>query len=127
MRPETRDRLRLGLACFWAGALCAICFLEAWVKFRAPPLATEPLIGLQVGRVVFRALHAAELGLLAVAIIVSWDSRILAQPRRVLPRLLGSLLWTVTMHLFVRIVLLMPELERQIDTRLAGQVFCGGT
>lgn len=122
MPPELRDRLRLGLSCYWAGAVCAICFLEAWVKFRAPPLAADPLIGLQVGRVVFRSLHAVEVALLVFAMIISWNRQALAQPRRVFPTILKSRLWVVTVQLFIRVVVLMPVLEGHIDAKLAGQL-----
>lgn len=51
----------------WVGFVCAISFLEAWIKFRAPGV-TLP-IGLGIGRLVFGALNQVEL-LLAAAIMV---------------------------------------------------------
>lgn len=51
----------------WAGFVCAISFLEAWLKFRAPGV-TLP-IGLGIGRLVFGALNKVEL-LLAAAIMM---------------------------------------------------------
>jgi len=50
----------------WIGFVCAISFMEAWLKFRAPGV-TMP-IGLGIGRVVFSALNKAE-WVFAVAII----------------------------------------------------------
>ena len=52
----------------WLGMVVAISFLEAPLKFRAPGV-TLP-IGLGIGRLVFRALNAAEL-VWAVAILVA--------------------------------------------------------
>jgi len=45
----------------WAAMILAISFLEAWVKFRAPFLRKH--VAVDVGRHVFAALNAAELGL----------------------------------------------------------------
>ena len=52
----------------WVGFVCAISFLEAWLKFRAPGI-TVPL-GLGIGRLVFNALNKIE-WVFAVAIIVN--------------------------------------------------------
>ncbi|MBX2972699.1 MAG: hypothetical protein KF797_06320 [Flavobacteriales bacterium] len=51
----------------WVGFVCAISFLEAWLKFRAPGV-TLP-IGLGIGRLVFGALNKVELVLAAVIAI----------------------------------------------------------
>jgi hypothetical protein len=48
----------------WLGMVLAISFLETPLKFRAPGI-TVPL-GLGIGRLVFRALNAAELALAAM-------------------------------------------------------------
>ncbi len=42
----------------WIGFICAISFMEAWLKFRAPGI-TLPL-GLGIGRIVFNALNKME-------------------------------------------------------------------
>ena len=42
----------------WIGFVCAISFMEAWLKFRAPGI-TRPL-GLGIGRLVFKALNKVE-------------------------------------------------------------------
>ncbi|MCB9339022.1 MAG: hypothetical protein H6577_12905 [Lewinellaceae bacterium] len=50
----------------WIGFVCAISFMEAWLKFRAPGI-TLPL-GLGIGRLVFNALNKMEwLFLLVIA------------------------------------------------------------
>ncbi|ANH82016.1 hypothetical protein A8C56_14480 [Niabella ginsenosidivorans] len=53
------------LVFIWIGFLCAISFMEAWLKFRAPGI-TVPL-GLGIGKIVFTALNKVEL-VLAIAI-----------------------------------------------------------
>ncbi len=42
----------------WIGFVCAISFMEAWLKFQAPGI-TIPL-GLGIGRLVFQALNKVE-------------------------------------------------------------------
>jgi len=53
----------------WIGFVCAISFMEAWLKFRAPGV-TLP-IGLGIGRLVFSALNKVE-WVFAIAIIGSF-------------------------------------------------------
>ncbi len=43
----------------WIGFVCAISFMEAWLKFSAPGVTVS--IGLGIGRLVFNALNKAEL------------------------------------------------------------------
>jgi uncharacterized membrane protein (DUF485 family) len=52
----------------WIGFVCAISFMEAWLKFRAEGI-TLPL-GLGIGRLVFSALNKVE-WVLAVSIILN--------------------------------------------------------
>ena len=49
---------------FWLGAVVAISFIEAPLKFRAPGVTLQ--IGLGIGRLVFRAINAMEAVLAAV-------------------------------------------------------------
>lgn len=53
----------------WIGFVCAISFLESWLKFRAPGV-TVPL-GLGIGRLVFAALNKVE-WVMAIAILLSF-------------------------------------------------------
>lgn len=48
----------------WIGFICAISFMEAWLKFRAPGI-TIPL-GLGIGKLVFQALNYVEWGLVVL-------------------------------------------------------------
>src|SRR5690606_25200135 len=59
----------------WLGFVCAISFMEAWLKFQAHGV-TLP-IGLGIGRLVFHALNKVE-WVLAIAILVDvlWKRRI---------------------------------------------------
>ncbi len=55
-------------AILWVGFVCAISFMEAWLKFRAPGV-TQP-IGLGIGRLVFGALNKVE-WLFATVILIN--------------------------------------------------------
>lgn len=52
----------------WIGFVCAISFMEAWLKFRAPGV-TMPL-GLGIGRLVFGVLNKIE-WVFAIAIMIN--------------------------------------------------------
>lgn len=53
----------------WVGFVCAISFMEAWLKFRAPGINIP--LGLGIGRLVFSALNKVE-WVLAIAIVVNY-------------------------------------------------------
>lgn len=50
----------------WVGFVCAISFMEAWLKFQAPGITLS--LGLGIGRLVFGALNKVE-WVFAIAII----------------------------------------------------------
>lgn len=52
----------------WIGFVCAISFMEAWLKFRAPGITVG--LGLGIGRLVFNALNKVE-WVLALVILVN--------------------------------------------------------
>jgi hypothetical protein len=54
----------------WAGFVCAISFMEAWLKFRAPGVSVP--IGLGIGRIVFSALNKVEWVLLIMSLTAVW-------------------------------------------------------
>lgn len=51
---------------FWAGFVCAISFMEAWLKFQAPGVTLT--IGLSIGMKVFKALNIVEWTMLLIAL-----------------------------------------------------------
>ena len=50
--------LHIAISFIWIGFICAISFMEAWLKFQAPGI-TLPL-GLGIGQLVFQALNLVE-------------------------------------------------------------------
>ena len=53
----------------WTGFVCAISFMEAWLKFRAPGINLP--LGLGIGRLVFSALNKVE-WVLAISILLNF-------------------------------------------------------
>jgi hypothetical protein len=66
---QVKMPLAIAAVYLWIGFVCAISFIEAWLKFRAPGV-TLP-VGLGIGRLVFNALNKAE-WIFVLAIIVSF-------------------------------------------------------
>jgi hypothetical protein len=95
----------------WLGMVLAISFLEAPLKFRAPGVTLR--IGLGIGRLVFRALNAAE-AILAVTMLASLAA---GSPRArvVVPLAVAAAV------LAVQLVFVRPGLSRRSDAVLAGQ------
>jgi hypothetical protein len=58
----------IALPFVWLGLVAGISFIETPLKFRAPGISTA--LGLGIGRLVFRALNIAELGLACVLAVV---------------------------------------------------------
>ncbi|MFC9979094.1 hypothetical protein [Gordonia sp. NPDC127522] len=108
---STSGALVTALTLLWLGMVFAISFIEAPLKFRAPGV-TLP-IGLGIGRLVFRALNAAEIvwavGILVAIVLGSWPG--LAEPVAA-GVAIGALVIQVA---FVR-----PALTKRSDAVLAG-------
>lgn len=64
-------KMPLALICtfLWVGFVCAISFMEAWLKFRAPGINLP--LGLGIGRIVFNALNKVE-WVFALVIIINF-------------------------------------------------------
>ncbi|WP_116708814.1 hypothetical protein [Actinomycetospora cinnamomea] len=89
----------------------AISFLEAPVKFRAPGVTT--VIGLGIGRLVFRALNVVEvvLAMIVAAAVLVAD----------VPSDVGVALVVLVVLLLVQLLLVRPRLNRRADRVLAGE------
>ncbi|WGX95419.1 hypothetical protein [Nocardioides sp. L-11A] len=93
----------------WLGMVLAISFLEAPVKFRAPGV-TLP-IGLGIGRLVFRALNACEVGLAVVVVA----GLVAGSPGRGAAVALAA----AVVVLAAQLLLVRPALTRRSDAVLA--------
>ncbi len=94
----------------WIGAIVAISFMEAPLKFQAPSV-TLP-IGLEIGRLVFGALNKLEWGLLLLVA----GSFLLASARK------KSLVFTVLLLLILicQTFFLLPELDHRAELIIRG-------
>ncbi len=112
-RVITNEIWRLALPVLWLGALVAIGFIEAPLKFQAPGI-TIPL-GLGIGRLVFGALNIVE-GLLLIGLTAVSFFPAIARVR-------GSRLavWAGLAAIYlVKVVLVRPPLNARTDLVLAG-------
>ena len=77
MSTLVKDPVAAATVFLWIGFVCAISFMEAWLKFRAPGV-TLP-VGLGIGRLVFSALNKVE-WIFAVAILINliWSGSLLS-------------------------------------------------
>jgi hypothetical protein len=106
----TAPAVAVAVTFVWLGMVLAISFLEAPLKFRAPDVTLR--VGLGIGRIVFRALNAAE-AVLAVILVVA----LAVDPPDAGG--LGVLLAAVVI-LLAQLVAVRPRLTRRSDAVLAG-------
>jgi hypothetical protein len=94
----------------WLGMVTAISFMEAPLKFRAPGVTLQ--LGLSIGRLVFRALNAAEVVLaLTVLVALQFDPP---------PSGVTAVIAIAVVVLAVQLVAVRPWLTRRSDAVLAG-------
>lgn len=91
----------------WIGFVCAISFMEAWLKFRAPGI-TVPL-GLGIGRLVFDALNKIE-WVFAIAILVS---RIITRENWLSTKFIAFAISILL--LIIQTIWLLPELDARAE------------
>lgn len=97
----------------WIGFVCAISFMEAWLKFRAPDVTLQ--IGLSIGRVVFSGLNKVE-WVLAAIVIATFAFR---KVRFSFFQLIFFSLPVVI--LLIQTFFLLPLLFERVDIVLSGQ------
>jgi len=98
----------------WIGFVCAISFMEAWLKFRAPGI-TVPL-GLGIGRLVFNALNKVEL-VFAFVIFVN----ILRDISNILKWQKLAFAIPITL-LLIQTIWLLPTLDARAEMHIQGQL-----
>ena len=103
--------LRLSIPFVWFGAVCAISFMEAPLKFQAPGITVE--LGLGIGRLVFQVLNKIEVALALLLLA----SLICSKPKF---NLLSSLFAIVLAILFIQTVWLLPALDARAAALLNG-------
>ncbi len=97
----------------WIGFVCAISFLEAWLKFQAPGITVA--LGLGIGRLVFNALNKIE-WVFALVILACW----LPEIRKTASTRQGVLYLVPVTLLFVQSIWLLPALDLRADLQIQG-------
>lgn len=95
----------------WIGFVCAISFMEAWLKFRAPGI-TVPL-GLGIGRLVFGALNKVE-WIFAIAVFLNLFIY------KEIKRLNNIFFFIPVLLLVMQTVWLLPELDSRAQLHIDG-------
>ncbi len=96
----------------WIGFVCAISFMEAWLKFQAPGIDVP--LGLGIGRLVFGALNKVEL-VLAISLLICL---LLTKPRQFH---LSYVLYLVALFvLLLQTFYLLPVLDQRAEMHIKG-------
>ncbi len=110
----TKFQLAIISVFLWIGFVCAISFMEAWLKFSAPGV-TIP-IGLGIGRLVFSALNKVEwlLGLLIIGNLIVSKNKLAT---------FSNLLYFIPILLLVlQTFWLLPALDARAEIYIQGQI-----
>lgn len=110
----TKFQLAIVSVFLWIGFVCAISFMEAWLKFSAPGV-TIP-IGLGIGRLVFSALNKVE-WLLAILIIAN-----LVLSKNKLASISNLLYFIPIIMLLLQTFWMLPALDARAEIYIQGQV-----
>ena len=112
MSPMTRSDFPVALvAALWLGFVLAISFMESWLRFRAPGVTR--VIGLSIGKLVFKALNRVEWALAAATAML-----VITGPAGTTVTVLACALFAL---LAVQTFLLLPHLDRRVDRIVAGE------
>lgn len=96
----------------WIGFVCAISFMEAWLKFRAPGISVP--LGLGIGRLVFHALNKVE-WVLAIITLISliWGNYDFFKWK-------SAFLWGIIIILVIQTFWLLPGLDARAELNIQG-------
>ena len=114
MSTRVKSPLVVIVLFLWIGFVCAISFMEAWLKFQAPGV-TLP-IGLGIGRLVFGALNKVEWVFALAILITSFVKQRGSIKRQNLYFLIPLLI------LILQSIWLLPELDVRAVQLVEGQV-----
>lgn len=98
----------------WIGFVCAISFMEAWLKFRAPGITLS--LGLGIGRIVFSALNIVE-WVMALSIVASF---ILS--KQSLFTIKKITFFIPLLILIAQTVWLLPQLDARAEMHIQGEI-----
>jgi hypothetical protein len=82
----------------WAGMICGISFLEAWIKFRPKIVQENKFVAFEIGRTVFAALNLVEIILAGIC---------------AMGNIRQDLLLISTLLLIIQVTYLQPKLDQR--------------
>ena len=98
----------------WIGFVCAISFMEAWLKFKAPGITVQ--LGLGIGRLVFSALNKVE-WILAIAILLN-----LILSKNIFSSIYSLLYFIPLILLIIQTIWILPALDARAEMHIQGQI-----
>lgn len=98
----------------WVGFVCAISFMEAWIKFQAPGITVA--LGLGIGRLVFNSLNKVE-WVFAFAIIIN-----LIISKSIFSTLKNAFFFIPLILLIVQSIWLLPALDARAEMHIEGEI-----
>lgn len=96
----------------WVGFICAISFMEAWIKFQAEGVTTS--IGVAIGRLVFNALNKVEILLSSIIILLLFLA--LNKTKKVL-----IMAFIPIIILLIQTFFLLPRLDQRAQLIINGE------
>jgi ABC-type transport system involved in multi-copper enzyme maturation permease subunit len=112
MSIVVKDPLAVAAIYLWIGFVCAISFMEAGLKFKAPGVNMQ--IGLGIGRLVFSALNKTE-WVFAIAIFFSFFIT-----KQSLFSINNLFYYIPFILLFIQTIWLLPALDKRAEMRING-------
>jgi uncharacterized membrane protein (DUF485 family) len=113
MKTTTKFPLAIIFTFLWIGFVCAISFMEAWLKFQANGVTLS--IGLGIGQLVFSALNKVE-WVFALAILIQYVAS-----RKLLSFTQGFFYIPLSI-LILQTFWLLPDLDARAELIIKGQI-----
>jgi hypothetical protein len=101
-----------GTLFFWAGFVCSISFMEAWLKFQAPGV-TLP-VGLSIGKLIFTTLNRMEWAFMVLVVILTFPKF------NNLPKTFFYGFAAILLILILQTFILLPELNQRAELIISG-------
>jgi len=103
MNTTVQQPVAVSCLFIWIGFVCAISFMEAWLKFRAPGVTLS--IGLGIGRLVFSMLNKVEW---VFAVVVCISAVVNGKPVLTIPNISTTVIIII---LLMQTIWLLPALD----------------
>ena len=114
MKNSNTYHYSIAIIFIWVGFICAISFMEAWLKFQAPGITTE--LGLGIGQLVFGMLNKVEI---ACAISITLGAML---SNSVKAKNGIGYLFVVLIALGIESIWLLPALDQRASLIIKGVV-----